>query len=57
MRVPERDGKHSAEAAEAVLAVLLVQVNDRLGIRTCGEMVAAAFEFMPQFGVVVDFPV
>src|SRR4029077_6069742 len=57
LRIPKGDGKHSPEPAKTVLAEFFVQVNDRLGIRVRRKVMAAALQFTPQFGVVVDFAV
>src|SRR6267378_8379700 len=41
-RVPQRDGEHPPEACEAPLAVVLVKMNNRFGIRVSGKAVSVA---------------
>ena len=42
--VPEREGEHPAQVVDAVWAVLLVQVQDDLGVAARAKAVAAGFE-------------
>ena len=48
--VPEREGEHAVEAADAVDAVLLVEVDDDLGVALGGEAMAAGDELGAQLG-------
>ena len=45
--VPDRQGKHAVEALDASRPVLLVQMDDRLGIRARVKNVSAGLELEP----------
>jgi len=51
------EGEHAPQAGDRPLAVLLVGVQDRLGVRVGGEGVAARHELGAQLAVVVDLAV
>jgi len=55
--VQDRDRKLPAQAAEALRALLLVEVHDRLGVAVRAEGVALLLQLLPQRLVVVDLPV
>ncbi len=55
--VPNGQREHAAEVPHAVGTVLLVQVDDGLGVTVRAEAMAAGFEVGPQLAVVVDFTV
>ena len=57
LRVPEREREHPAEVLDAVVAVLLVEVHDHLGVAARGEPVALRLELGAQRAKVVDLPV
>ena len=57
-RVPDREREHAAEALDAVVAPLLVGVDDRLGVASaCGSGGPRASSSRPDVGVVVDLAV
>ncbi len=56
-RIPKRDGKHAAQAAETILAVFFVEMNDGFGVGMRGEFMPAGFEILAQLGVIVNFAV
>jgi hypothetical protein len=56
-RVPQREGEHAVQVAHAVGAVLLVEVDDDLGVTLRGQRVAARGEVVAQLAVVVDLAV
>ena len=56
-RVPDREREHAAEALDAVVAPLLVGVDDRFGVGARAVAVAGRFELRPDVGVVVDLAV
>src|SRR5438067_5231467 len=56
-RVPERERKHAAEPVDALVAPLLVRVDDRFGVRAGLVAMTARFEIAPNLGVVVDLAV
>ncbi len=45
--VPNRQGEHAAEVSDAVGTVLLVEVDDGLGVAVRAEAMAAGFEVGP----------
>jgi hypothetical protein len=55
-RVPEREGKHPAQAGDEVFAVVLVEVEQHLDVRLGAEGVAV-LQLFAQLAVVVDLPV
>src|SRR4051812_45498059 len=55
--VPDREGEHAAEALDAALAHLLVEVDDRLGVRARVEAVALLLELFFERLEVVDLAV
>ena len=55
--VPDGQREHAAEVSDAVGTVLLVKVDDGLGVAMRAEAMAAGFEVRPQLAVVVDFAV
>src|SRR5205823_8199219 len=55
--VPDRDREHAAEPAREVVAVLLVQVDEDLGVAARAEAVAGGLELPPELLVVVDLAV
>ena len=55
--VPERDREHPAQPAREVVAVLLVQVDEHLGVAAGAEAMTGRLELSPQLPVVVDLPV
>jgi hypothetical protein len=57
LRVPERDSEHSAQLADVVRSVFLVEVQVDLGVARRAEAVPAPFEGRPQLEVVVDLAV
>ena len=58
LAVPDRDGEHPAQALGEARAVLLVEVDEHLGVRVRrAEHVARALELGAQLGVVVDLAV
>ena len=56
-RVPERDREHPAQAPEEGRALLLVQVDEHLGVAVRAEGVAGALELAAQLWVVVELAV
>src|SRR5688500_10302001 len=56
-RVPDRKREHAAEMLDAVVAELLVGMDDGFGVGAAVVAVAVALEADPQIGVVVDFAV
>ena len=56
-RVPDRDGEHPAQPLGEAGAVLLVEMDERLGVGVGAEGVAGARELVAQLGVVVDLAV
>ncbi len=55
--VPERQGKHALELLQERIALLLVEMDDDLGIAARGELVARLLETGPQLAEVVDLAV
>jgi len=55
--VPEHKGEHPVEMGQAVFAVLLVGVNDHLGIGTAREPMTPSLEDLGQLAEVVDFAI
>lgn len=55
--VPDRQGEHAVELLHAALALLLIQVDNDLGIAPRGEDVAARLQLSAQLPVVVDLTV
>ncbi len=55
--VPDREGKHSAEPANAFIAILFVGMQNRLGIATAVVAVSGALQLRPQVGMVEDLAV
>jgi hypothetical protein len=56
-RVPDRKREHAAESVHALLAPLLVRVDDRFGIGRGPIDMSVALELSADRGVVVDFAV
>ena len=56
-RVPDRDREHPAQPLGEAGAVLLVEVDEHLGVGVRAEGVAGALELVAQLGVVVDLAV
>ena len=56
-RIPDREREHAAEVVDAVVAPLLVGVDDALGVRLRAIDVAEAFELAPEVAVVVNLAV
>ena len=56
-RVPDREGEHPVQALDARGALLLVEVDDRLGVGRGPEAVPARLEPGAQLAVVVDLAV
>src|SRR5262245_58120550 len=57
MLVPDRDGKHPPQALEASGPFLLIEVDDRLGIRHRPEDVSLPLQLSSQLLKVVDLAV
>jgi hypothetical protein len=57
LRVPDGKREHALEALDAVFAVLLVGVDEDLGIAAGQKPVAPGFELRSEHDEVVDFPV
>ena len=55
--VPERDGKHAAQALRKIEPVLLVEVDEHLGVAMSREGVPGPLEVMPELAVVVELAV
>jgi len=55
--IPDREGEHAAQMGDAVVAPLLVGVDDRLGVGRGGEPVAVGLELLAQLPEVVDLAV
>jgi len=55
--VPDGEGEHAAEFADAIDAVVFVEVDDGFGVGIGAECVATLFESGLDFAVVVDFAV
>src|SRR5262249_46590746 len=55
--VPNREGEHPSEVSDAVGAILLVQVNDRLGIAGSAESVPPRRKLLLETPIVVDLAV
>ena len=55
--VPDGGAEHAAQVGEAVLALLLVEVEDDFDVGACAEDVALVRELAAQVGAVVDFAV
>ena len=55
--VPDGDGEHAVQMREALRPFVLVEVDDGLGVAVGAELVARAFQPLPQVPVVVDFAV
>jgi hypothetical protein len=56
-RVPDREGEHPLEALHAGRALLLVEVDDRLGVGSRAKAMSALLQLGAQRGVVVDLAV
>src|ERR1700722_8054738 len=56
-QVADREGKHAVQPLYAIRPLLLVKMNDHLGVGVRGEAMALAFEFLAKFGEVEDLPV
>ena len=56
-RVPDRDREHPAQPLGEAGAVLLVEMDERLGVGVGAERVPGARELVAQLGVVVDLAV
>src|SRR6266404_6215214 len=54
---PNRDGKHAAQAREAVLIPSQKRAQDYFGVTVGFEFFAARFQFRAQFAVIVDLAV
>src|SRR5205823_5144836 len=55
--VPQREGEHALEALEARGSLVLVGVEDHLGVRPRREEVSLPPQVVPQLAGVVDLPV
>ena len=56
-RVPDRQGEHPAQPLEEGVAVLLVEVDEHLGVGGGGEAVSPPLQLSAQLAVVVDLAV
>ena len=56
-RIPDREGEHAAQVLHDVVAVLLVAVDDRLGIGARPELVATVLQGITHRVVVVDLAI
>ena len=54
---PECDPEHPAQARETFRVPLNERIQDGLSITVGTESIAPLFQFLPQFQVIVDFPV
>ena len=57
LRVPERDGEHAAQPLGEALAVLLVQVDEHLGVAARREPMPGPLELEAELAVVVELAV
>ena len=57
LRVPERDGEHAPQPLGEARAVLLVKVDEHLGVAVRREPVAGPLEVPPELTVVVELAV
>src|SRR5207248_938932 len=55
--VPNGEGEHAAQVLHAFLSILLVQVDDSLGVAVRAIRMATSHEFFPQLSMVVDFAI
>ena len=55
--IPDHKGKHSAQPVKDLHTVLTVPVQQDLRIRPGPEAVSSALELLPQFTIVINFPV
>ncbi len=55
--VPDRDREHPAQVLQAIDAVFVVEMDDRLGVRMGVKPVAALLEVLTQLAVIVDLAV
>ena len=55
--IPNREGKHSAQMIDAVIAPFLVGMHDALGIGCRPKLMSPLFELGFQLPIVVNFPV
>src|SRR5271165_2849843 len=55
--VPNRETKHASQSFNAALAILLIEMDDDLGIGICFESMPFAQEFLAERLVVINFPV
>ena len=55
--IPEPDGKHTAQLVDEIKPLLLVKVDQDLGVRVRLELVPPAEELLSQFTIVVDLAV
>jgi len=56
-RVPDQEGPHAPEAAQAILAPLGVGREQHLAVGAAAEGVAACLHLLPQLEVIVDLAV
>ena len=52
--IPNCEGEHAAKVVYAGIAVLLISMDDRFGVRTRLEVVAELDQFPSKIGIVVD---
>src|SRR5258708_25707742 len=55
--VPDGEGKHAAQGPDTLITVLLVGVDDGLGITIFAEVMPTPLEGFLQFPLVLDFPI
>src|SRR5690606_4961552 len=56
-RVPDGKGEHAAQVPDDVIPILLVAVDDGLGVAARGEAVALRFQVRAKLMVVVDLAI
>src|ERR1700694_2010645 len=57
LRIPEREREHPTQVQNAIVAMLLVEVNDHLGVAASRKAMTARLELAAQLPEVVDLPV
>jgi hypothetical protein len=56
-RIPNSEGKHTAEFFDETLAIFLIEMKDNLRVRRGSKEMAAPYEFGAQFGGIIGFPI
>src|SRR2546425_2996161 len=56
-RVPDREREHATQPLHALRAVLLVEMQDRLGVALSGERMSPRDQHAPELAEVVDLAV